>query len=658
MKIAKSNKDENAYAEPFLSWFTFFMKIKKCEAIPENGRLKSPDYLVDNDIFLELKQLYDGTDVKRSAQWGIITNKLQKLLAKRFKKEKLKGLINVETPNIYKLQGNKKFDRVVTDIIDAIKTGKLVVDSYGINFKIEKINEKYNEVYFSSHSEFCPISPAGTIFQNIVGKLKTANSQLGYTYKDYSIKKRIVLLVNKYAFADSIDEVVEGLSYCYTDLLDHKNIDEIYFQQEIRNKTFVHTLVYDRDFITKFDKKEIEPNNKIHQQQFELWYWALYKMGNKQDQLFDALKKFLKNYKPARIFSDKFKRETMVQLGIWLTNNGRTDDTIWLIEKFIDDPDPVEPEKYFGDINFNYHQQIAEGKEPNIITSVLGQLAWVVQKISVKKDCINQALNYTEQLLSHKNLYVKLQAIVPLVEIAGRRQWLKCWGKRPRNGEYKKFHTIVFSLVKLVKRHPQYKAIAKRLCNVFAYYKDLSMEEAEQVLDALQISDGSDGLFIYYAIFRKSHYKNQPIKFGNKIFEQKLEKIVLNSDAKNNRLRGNIVWNIWKIVEEDHNQLKNPELIKYLNLIMTTEFIQETEFGISSIIKMMSDYNPELSAQWLELRLVELQKYSKTHKPQVFVLIEDILDKLRETEKYRSICNLVKELNKSSNVHIRKMKID
>ncbi len=111
---------------------------------------------------------------------------------------------------------------------------------------------------------------------------------------------------------------------------------------------------------------------------------------------------------------------------------------------------------------------------------------------------------------------MRLNAIIPLIEIAMRRQWLDGWGKRPRSAEYKEFHKLVYSLVSLVAQNPNYKAIAKKLCKVFAYYKDLSTNEAEQVLNALKITDKSAGLFVYFCIFRQRHYKDQAIEYNAK----------------------------------------------------------------------------------------------------------------------------------------------
>jgi hypothetical protein len=326
MKITDSsnNKPENIYMRPFLIFLSKYFMINKFEDIKEDGQLKTPDYLINNDTFTEIKKVVDNVETKQSARWGAIINKLKKILSAKFKEKKIKGLYGVETPRVFKLLGDKKYERVADDILGAISVGKDSVFTCGVSFSIKRINDNCDDVYLSS-SWGGFINPAGTIFQNISKKLETANEQLGYHYKKYKISNKYLLLVNKYVYANRVSETIEGLSYCYQDLLKYKNIDEIYLQQETQNGNFQHTLIYSRDFITKLEKKVVEADNETHQEQFELWYWALDKMGNKQDELFDALKKFLERQKPEDIFPDKFKREAMVRLGTWLIDHNRAD---------------------------------------------------------------------------------------------------------------------------------------------------------------------------------------------------------------------------------------------------------------------------------------------------------------------------------------------
>ena len=167
IKTIETLKKEDKNIEPFLKEIFSDFKKTTHESVPEIRTSNTPDFLINKDIFIEVKELHDGVDVKRSAQWGIITNKLQKILTDKFKEEKLKGLYGVETPSVYRLVGDNNYARVVSDIVDGIKTGKNTMESLGISFKIEKVNDKYNEIYLSSSSGAGWINPAGTIFQNM-----------------------------------------------------------------------------------------------------------------------------------------------------------------------------------------------------------------------------------------------------------------------------------------------------------------------------------------------------------------------------------------------------------------------------------------------------------------------------------------------------------
>lgn len=462
----------------------------------------------------------------------------------------------------------------------------------------------------SSISPVESINPAITIKINIKSKIGKANSQLG-TLK---ARKKILLLVNKYFWGDRVENFIEALSYMYKELLCYKNIDEIWLQ--IKNETsdgpFYH-LIYSRDFLVSFAKNKIKTRNEQHKQLFEEWFPFLTKLEDEhREKLFFSLKKFLKDKKPYLVFKNKFVRQEMVCLGEWLFEKRKYEDVLWIIEKFIDDPDPEKPDKYSGDPEFNYHQKIVNGEDPVITTTVMGYLACVIKKLATHKKYIVKALNYTEKLLTHKNLYVKLQAIFPLIEIAIRRQWLDGWGKRPRSGNYKKFHNLVFDLVDLVAKNPNYRVIAKWLCYVFACYTDLSTKEAKKVLDALKTMEEVGGLFIYFAIFRKYHYKEQKIEFDEKIFEKKLKSLICNNEKEYLQLRRNIAWNFWLISKENPKEFEKIE--NYVDLFLEQPYQDDIYFHIESIIYDYAKYKPKISIEWYKKMLNKIRDFLKNIK--------------------------------------------
>lgn len=659
----KQEKKENEYIKSFSNFYltSYFPKIKNInvECPDKSNQYKLPDYLlVEPKILVEIKEVHERDELENSIVRGYSTKRLQEEIDKQANKLKcFRKSYFLDFPwnlKIKRGQENIIADKIIKAILD--KQRDIYIEEIG-KFKIisESTQKKNRIILAASGGPARSINPAGTIYQNINSKIGTANKQLSAL----DANKNILLLVNKYPFGDRIDEFIEALSYSYQDLLSYKNIDEIWLQLGTVGGQFSHILLYTREFLTSFDKKGINTDDIRSNELFEKWFYPLQKLGDEQkEKLFIALKKFLPgNIEPHQIFADKFIREEMVRLGIWLAEKKKFAGAIWIIDRFIDDPDPEEPDQYSGDPRFNYHQQILDDEDPHIITSVLGQLAWVIQKLSVRRKYISKALDYTKNLLSHKNLYVKLQATVPLVEIAGRRQWLKGWGARPRKSEYKKFHKLVFDLIDIVEKNPNCKAIAKWLSHVFAYYKDLSTIEAKRVLEALKITEESGGLFVYFGIFRKEHYKEQPIKFNGEIFKKILKVVLTNREKQFRALRKNIMWHFWKILDDDLKQLKNPDYIEFVDLIMQTEFSQESEFSTASIIQITANHNPSLASKWLRIRLQKLEQYSKTKKEPVFMHIGDVREKLKDTKEYKDICDLLKILNLSQNVHIDETKI-
>lgn len=563
VRLHKKPKPEDKYIYPFLGFY--FKDLKEdveYKAIPEQSKYKTPDYYVPtSNSFVEVKEVHDAKDRQRSAQWGKIINNLRKQIRNHNSLKKINGLYSIATPPVFKFPTDKeKIKNAANEILQAIVDKKTEVSLHNVTFKLERVSDKDNGVYFSAKGLGGFFDPAQTIDENIKDKLATANRQLGFKLDKQKVEKKIVLLTNHYHLLHWDWDLYKAVSYSYKQLLAYKDIDEIWFQNPNKDGTFTHKLLYTKQFLSGYHNQKL----KVSQENSFLlsnWFSALEKMGDVyKKKLFVALRSFLSIKKPHGWFKESNSaREEMVRLGVWLIENKRFNDATWLIEKFISDPSPVRPEGYTGDPDFNYHKQILEGKDPHIITTVLGHLSWTIQKLAARRKEENKnytikALNYTKSLINHKNYYVKLQAIIPLIEIAKRRQWLSGWSKRPREKEYKEFHDLVFSLVKIVKDKPKCVAIAKWLCNVFAYYKDLSTKEAIEVLDTLRVTEESAGLFLYYGIYRGGHYKDQNIEFKSKELKKKLKDLIKSKAQKDQILKSNLAWHFWKLLDENPNE--------------------------------------------------------------------------------------------------------
>ena len=627
INILKSceQKKENKNIKPFVEFYlpAYFPNIKDVDidCFDKNNQQKAPDYFLKQPkIAIEVKEVHDRVELEHSISMGYNAKRLQEELDKRTKDTKFpKGIYYLNFPWGLKIKtGREKI--VAESIINAIRNNQKNISIEGVGYfeVTNKSEEKESKVILdASMGPVELINRAGTIHQNIGPKITIANKQLG----TLTANRKILLLVNRYLYGDRPKYFIEALTYSYKNLLSYENIEEIWLQLQIESgdgqSFFSHELLYSRDFLISFDKKKIKPLNKQYIQLFEKWFYSLKQLGDEyKEKLFFALKQLLKDKKPYQLFPNKFVREEMVRLGIWLAEKDRFNDAAWIIDKFIDDPDPEEPEKYSGDPKFNYYQQIIDGEDPGIFNTVLGRVTVVVQKIALRKEYISRALSYTKKLLKHKNLYVRLQAIIPLIEIAGRRQWLEGWGKRPRSGEYKEFHKSVFNLVNLVAKNPSYKAIAKWLCHIFAYYKDLSTKEVEQVLSALKITDKAAGLFVYFGIFRQRHYKDQDIEYNGQRLEKKLREIIKSRKEDYQQLRASIAWYLWKVLDENRNEFETIQ--PYIDLVLKQPYERGVYDDIERIIGDWIKDKPNICIQWYKQMLSKISDFvENARKPQL-----------------------------------------
>jgi hypothetical protein len=586
MKVSKiiisDNPNTEIYVDHFIDYYLSLYKV--------------------GNIAIKVEILYDREEIEFTQLRSSGLKELQKALDELVQSENFANAVYyLGYPWGLKIEKGKEKE-IAEKIFEAIKNNQKEFNISDIGtFKILLKSESQKaRIILASMS---PIrNPILTIHQNISPKINTADERLSEVQAD----KKILLFINKNVL-DGKSELIEALSYSYNSLSQCKNIDEIWLQIKTPGDEFHHHLLYSSDFFTSFERGAFERITEKEIYLFENWFRPLSNLGDEYKwKLFIALKQFLNNKMPWEIFKDSSVREEMVRLGDWLAENDKFEDTKWIIDKFINDPDPEEPENFSGDPQFNYHQQIINGEEPVVITTVLGNLAWVIKKLATRKEYISEALKYTKILLSHKNLYVKLQAIAPLIEISSKRQWLDGWGKRPRQGQYKEFHDLTFDLVKLVKKNPKYKAIAKWLCNVFAYYKDLSTEEVEQVLNALKITEESAGLFVYFAIFRQKHYKDQPINYNNQKFEKMLKKMISDKNGYL-KLQENIAFYLWKAYEENPNVIY--EIKPYIELMLEQPYLKQVYEYIIEIVKDCIESEPDLCTQWYKHILSVISEY-------------------------------------------------
>ncbi|OGH29158.1 MAG: hypothetical protein A3A58_02120 [Candidatus Blackburnbacteria bacterium RIFCSPLOWO2_01_FULL_41_27] len=608
MNITKThnfNKAEDVSIIPFLEFYYYSEKDISFTAVNEDGG-KRPDYHIQTDNSLvEVKEIHDKESNQKHAQWGKIASKLQKAVDNNQLINKVKGTFLVNTPELFKTPTEQKaFESASSQVLQAVIDNKKEVKVFGVDFEINKVSKQESVVVFGSHGSGGSIDPANIVYQNIKDKIATANQQLGNQPQDIQPKKRILLLVNKYYFPLWNWDLFKAISRVYKELLTYVNIDEIWYQFETKDKGFVHKLLYRKTFFEQFEASNFTDYNADDLELFANWFSAMSEMGEEEkNKLLMALRYFLKDKRPYQIFLNSQTREEMVRLGLWLAEKELFNDAIWLVEQFIIDNDPPLPEDYKGDEKFNYHKQVLNNEDVNIITTVLGHLAWVIQKLAVRKNYIVKALEFTQILLNHPNLYVKLQGVIPLVEIAARRQWLEEYDKENNTKHYSEFRKLAFNLLD---KYSQYRAIANSSTHVFYYFKDINTKEAIKVLDKLKGAREAAALFVYFGIFRERHFKDK-VLFDPKPLRRKLILAIKDNQKEYEDLQGSIAWNFWRILAETPDEFNT--LKPYIDLFFRLPYSKRYYSSLERIIEEWIERKPEICISWFINSIEKLLDY-------------------------------------------------
>lgn len=576
---------------------------------PESTLGRGADYFIpENGLLLETTYLIERADLARSAKWGITVNTLSKLIKEHAKFSQIRGLYSISTPENFGLKSaqlkNKhilqtKINVAVEEIIKAIIGNKKTVNVFGSDLKIDKVNDTDNGIYFSTMGGGRFINVASIFHENLKNKFEKANKQLSLRdINGTKVKKRVLLIVNKYGLLTFDWDLFDGLSYSYEELVkNYKNIDEIWFQ--VASKEGNHNkLLYKKSVFGQFENMDFPNLSKQDYEVFGKWFSSLEKLNDKKkEELIKALKILLQGKLPYELFPDTTTRIEMVRYGRWLAENGKRNEANWLTKKFLTDPDPADPpNEDKDDDGYKLHEKVKNATKPDVqaIHTVRGHLAWNVQLLALQKDYIKEAYQYTEDNLRNtKNLYLVLQWLFPLIEISNRRSLLKEVSEKL----YNDFLKLIFELLK----YSKYLDLAKGLVHVFYYYREVTTEQAKILIDNLLLSEDFEAMLLFLALFRERAFKEK--KFSKQIREYDptyakniLDKVILSEDEKFINLKSGIAWNIWKLLSQDDKdfELLSPLIDKYL----TTSYNNHLYHNFERIVEDQIDKHLDKCIEW------------------------------------------------------------
>lgn len=293
---------------------------------------------------------------------------------------------------------------------------------------------------------------------------------------------------------------------------------------------------------------------------------------------------------------DTYTRSQVVSVGDELANEGMGKEALWIVEKFINDPDP----QIDDDEEFNYHKQIQRGEEVIVISTVRGRLPWVLQRLALYEEFIVDSFIKTRDLIKKENnLYVIQQCIIPLMEIVVRRVWLKT------EDRLIELRDILFDILR---KYSKYQSIGKRLTSVFIHYRDLDNNQANEVINYLVDVPDIAPFIIYYAIYRKNMFREKG-KFDSERFDKILKDKIRNGSDE---LRRQIAWHFWKILgdrKDDFVRIK-----EYMDEFASSPYSRGSFYSILDIVEENLKDHYTVCIEWFNNILDRTIQYTKDPK--------------------------------------------
>lgn len=300
----------------------------------------------------------------------------------------------------------------------------------------------------------------------------------------------------------------------------------------------------------------------------------------------------MSNVQVVKKFPFNSARESLMRFDERLAKSKLFDEALWLLLKFIDDPDPSPSganDKDDPKGEFNKHKQIIEGSDLFSIDTVRGWAAWVLQQFIIVggEKYVSKVIDLVDRLSKDGNYYIRLQACIPLAGLMrNRNSVLPNTNKRFMSIEdANKVESIAFTMLDSDENKKLY-AIMKNLAMVFSYMRTLGTHRALKVLKEFKDLEFNDptidntrtrgpkisqdpyegvirevaSLFIYYAEFRRDLSKNttnasvygqatwkEITEFDDRPFKRLLMDIL---ETTTPSVRSHFAWHFWRLPKE------------------------------------------------------------------------------------------------------------
>lgn len=547
------------------------------------------DYRVEDGITqklaVEIYRLAEGEELATSAMWGRVVELLQTELEKR----RVEGWV-ISTPlqfTVSRAQLAAFAGSLADQIVAALAkhADKTEFKEGGMSFR--KADE-VSGVLFMGMGEGGAVDPTGVAAKSLGEKLTKKNSQLGVADHE-----GILLIVNWVQFV-SADEVVHVLALLNPS--DFPNIDKIIFEE----KEGKFHVVFDRQVTEAMSQGEF-PATAMGRAL--LAHQLRYRLLEKDSSAFEFVKQMTEKDGGIRWLDDVRAREHLVESGEHVLKNGRLDDAMWIVRALRNDPDP-EPESQF-------HKEVAAGGAANIITTVRGRLCWLIAHIIAQNrpEYYAELIGIVESYLNGPDLYVRVQACVPLEALMRRRLAQRFPDGRSFKwdpAERQRVKRIAFETLRDNASLPR---VVEAVIRVFDAPRDFSEAEAEEI-SRIGLATGSDDVLddvaayiIYYALFRDQEAPPAP-SFDSSRFGQILREQLVNGAHST---RSSLMWHLWKVIEQEN--LPYGRIQEFIDLGLAQPFEPGADRSFDLIIPELAKRNPGEARRVVSAELHRIEKY-------------------------------------------------
>lgn len=464
--------------------------------------------------------------------------------------------------------------------------------------------------------------------------LAKKNSQLAVDGRE-----RVVIVVNGALLVDP-EDAIHAIATMDTSLL--TNIDRVFF--ESRHHGF--ELIYDRQVRDSFSSAGVYPSGLGAGGLLDGWLGA--RLTERSDDAIGLVRRRTEVTGSMDWLDNRHTRTLVVNRISELVEAGDIELGLWAARIAVTDVDPPL-ENYPDDPGgqYNGHLRVVQHEDRISIgtPTVRGSVCWLLQKLVIKCGATHarELVSLVERLARDENAYVRMLAVVPLIELAVRRRRVDSHGMPLYSPELReRIRSLVMEMFRFNSGLPR---ILDMLALAIQHLGDLSEIEAAEVLDVLIPVVDHDGLrsaawlLIFYAEYPEYIKGERP--FDSTAFKSRLAESLKTGPT---RLRSTLAFHMSKQFE--HNIEAARRLLPYLPLFVSKGVEGSVLHHLFEILGRVLAVETSPEIEQVVVSAVECIIKHTDHSEVVFLMysLVPILDALAKWERWLTVLGCIRLL--------------